>query len=85
MLEQLQELINDIVLLPPPSTTLITPAARGLVSPRLRLCRHVERHHQGGHKDAENGHHVARGLPPRGPDHEEAPTRQAGAPLRRGV
>lgn len=45
----------------------------------------MERHHQGGGKDPEARHHVARVLPGGGSDHEEAPTRQAGAAVRRGV
>ena len=45
----------------------------------------MEWHHEGGHKDAEAGHHVAWGLPPGGSDHEEAQTRQAGASLCSGV
>ena len=49
------------------------------------MIRHVERHHQGGHQDPEARHHVARGLPAGGPDHEEAPPRQAGAAVRRGL
>lgn len=69
----MSEQLRDIVPLSPRLKTLIPLVARGLVV-CLCLCRHVEWYHQGGHKDAEAGHHVARGLPARGSDHEEAPT-----------
>lgn len=84
-LNKRRDRVNYFVLLTPQLTALIElPAcAPLLLSPCP--CRHVERHHQGGHKDAEAGHHVARGLPPRGSDHEEAPARQTGSSLCCGV
>lgn len=56
--------------------------ASGHFASFLCLCRLLERHHQGGHKDAEAGHHVAWGFPPGGPDHEETQARQTGASIR---
>jgi len=47
--------------------------------------RHVEWHDAGCDQDPEAGHHVSRGLPAGGSDHEEAAARQTGASLRRGV